>query len=121
LGTGTEIKESDGESMSDFLIAQKKFYIVQKPQIITRHAKKEELINEGQCKKCGKYYRWKVQRLSQYESPDTDSQDRATRAMALFKEYNVNSESRLSGIGHCCAEREHRIFIKDNTGMVIYE
>lgn len=107
--------------MSDFLIAQKKFYIVQRPQIITRTAKKDELTNEGICRKCGRYYKWTVQRLAQYDRPDTETQDNATRAMALFKEYNKDSDSKLSGIGHCCAEREHRTFIKSNVGLVIYE
>jgi hypothetical protein len=101
--------------MSDILLPQKKFYVVNRKPIISRHAKKAELTNAGFCRKCGRYYKWTVQWLEQFEKPDTEKEDRQTRAMALFMEYKEKH------VGHCCADREHRVFIKNNVGQVIYE
>jgi hypothetical protein len=107
----------------NIFLPQKKIYIASRPKkrIITAFAKKPDLTNEGNCKKCGRYYKWKVQKLEQHEKPDSEEEDRQTRAMQLFLEYKHGSDSQLSGIGHCCAEREHRIFIRDNVGAVVYE
>ena len=101
--------------MSDFLVARPTIYIPTHKQIITRHAKRSELVNTGLCRKCGRFYKWTVQHLQQHQKATTEQQDNCTRAMALFKEYKDNH------VGHCCAEREHRTFIRDNVGAVTYE
>lgn len=79
-----------------------------------RMAKKAELTNAGKCNYCNQYYSWKVQQLQQFERPNSEKEDNQTRAMALFEEY------RLKGVGPCCASPEHRKFISDNVGLVIY-
>ena len=90
-------------------------FIPTRKHIETRHARRSELVNVGICRKCGRYYKWTVQRLQQYNKPETEQEDNHTRAMALFKEYKDK------GIGYCCCEREHRTFIRDNVGAVTYE
>jgi hypothetical protein len=101
--------------MSDLLIPRPMIFIPTHKQLITRHAKRPELVNSGLCRKCGRWYKWTVQHLEQHQKPETEQQDNYTRAMALFQEYKDKH------IGHCCAEREHRIFIRDNVGAVTYE
>ena len=80
-----------------------------------RTAKKQELINEGTCRKCGQPYKWRVQNLRQFGDIYTEDEYNQTRAMALFEEY------RQKGIGYCCAAKEHRTFIANNVGAVVYE
>ena len=97
------------------LIPRPMIFIPTHKQMISRMAKHPELANEGICRKCGRYYKWTVQHLEQHNRPETEQEDNYTRAMALFKEYKDKH------IGWCCTEREHRIFIRDNVGGVIYE
>jgi hypothetical protein len=101
--------------MNDFLVARPMIFIPTHKQLVTRTAKRNELTNEGFCRKCGMWHKWTVQALQQFNTPDTEKQDRATRAMNLFLEYKDKH------IGHCCCLREHRTFIRDNVGAVTYE
>lgn len=75
---------------------------------------KSILINRDVCRRCGEPYSWQIGQGRQYENPTSEEQDNRTRAAALFAEY------RKRGIGPCCANPEHRNFISQHSGMVIY-
>ena len=90
-------------------------YVISKPRRPDYIFPCSFLTNTGICRKCGQPYSWTVQFLRQYGQPQTEVEDRETRATALFLEY------RRDGIGHCCAEPEHRHYISQNLGMVVYE
>lgn len=89
-------------------------YIVSKTRRPDYIFPKVALTNEGVCAKCSQPYGWTVQYLRQFETPQSDIEDSETRATAYFLEY------RQAGIGHCCADREHRHFISQALGMVTY-
>lgn len=101
--------------MNEILTRRPTIFIPTHKKLETRIAKKNELTNEGFCRKCGMWHKWTVQMLQQHNNPDTEQQDRATRAMNLFLEYKEKH------INHCCCEREHRTFIRDNVGGIQYE